>query len=90
MVVGDTTNYMIFFGLQESSGTYTTGVHRSSVTCNQATSIYYKDSKVYGLCALGTSTELFIYNTNEDSFEGIYNFGLVIGFNYISVPATGK
>jgi hypothetical protein len=49
LIVGSISKYMIFFGLQESTGAYTSSVHRSSVTCDGATGMHYKNSKVYGL-----------------------------------------
>jgi hypothetical protein len=79
---------MILFGLQESSGAYTSSVHRSSIICNNAYGMYYKDYKVYGMIACA-SIELFIYNTKEDSFDGIYNLG-THGLVYIWVPVSGK
>jgi hypothetical protein len=88
--VGTANPYLIFFGLQESSGAYTSSVHLSSIGCSYTTGIYYKDSKVYGLSDLGVSRILLIYNTNDDSFDGIYKFGANIDFTFISIPVSGK
>jgi hypothetical protein len=88
LLVGSATKYMIFFGLQESSGTYTSSVHRSSVPCTSVYGIFYKDSKIYGLVSSG-ALEYYIYNVKEDSFDGIYNFGTV-DFYFISIPASEK
>jgi hypothetical protein len=50
MAVGSANNeIMIFFGLKESSGTYTTNVYKSSIVCNFVFGIYFRDSKVYAL-----------------------------------------
>jgi hypothetical protein len=89
MLVGTATKYLIFFGLKESTGAYTSSVHRSSVACTVVDSIYYKDSKAYGLAQWG-GYELYIYNTNDDSFNGIYDFGANTDLYVISIPDSGK